>query len=238
MAALLVNATGNLLYAFAAPLLAGALIGATNGFVIARLGINALITTLATMQIVRGVTRILCNGASVGVYDPKFLALGQFSLRGIGSPIWCMVLAFVIFGFLLNKTVYGRNTLAIGGNTEAARLAGIPVVRTKVLLFALQGIVAAFAGILLASRMTSGQPNTQEGLELKVISACVLGGVSLTGGVGTISGVLVGVLIMGCVQNAMDLKNIPPFWQLVASGGILLAAVLLDKLKHLRGSTT
>jgi L-arabinose transport system permease protein len=145
-----------------------------------------------------------------------------------------MVACFVVFGILLNRTIFGRNTLAIGGNAEAARLAGIDVTRTKIIIFTLQGLMAGFAGVILASRMTSGQPATAQGLELQVISACVLGGVSLTGGVGTITGVIVGVLIMGTVQNAMNLLNVPPFYQYVASGSILLAAVLFDRLKRRR----
>lgn len=231
VAAIVINKTNNLALAIVIPVVLGFGIGATNGFVIARLGINALITTLATMQIVRGAARILSDGSSIGISHEAFGKLGQFKLAEFQSPVWVMVLCFVLFGLLLNKTIYGRNTLAIGGNAEAARLAGVNVARTKILIFAIQGAVAAFAGVLLASRVSSGQPNTSEGLELQVISGCVLGGVSLTGGVGSISGVIVGVFIMGAVQNAMNLRNIPTFWQLVASGAILLTAVLLDKLK-------
>jgi L-arabinose transport system permease protein len=150
------------------------------------------------------------------------------------SPIWMMFVMFIIFGVLLNKTTFGRNVLAIGGNQEAAKLAGVKVVRTKIIVFTLQGLVAAFAGVVLASRITSGQPTTMQGLELQVISACVLGGVSLTGGIGTISGTIMGVMIMGIVQNAMNLRNIDSFWQLVVSGGILLAAVMLDRLRTRR----
>jgi L-arabinose transport system permease protein len=234
VAALTINKTGSIALAIAIPVALGAGVGAINGFVIARLGINALITTLATMQIVRGFARLLADGSSIGVSNEAFGKLGQYKLLEFQSPVWVMVLCFVVFGLLLNKTIYGRNTLAIGGNSEAARLAGVNVARTKILIFAVQGAVAALAGVLLASRVSSGQPNTSEGLELQVISGCVLGGVSLTGGVGTISGMIVGVFIMGAVQNAMNLLNIPTFWQLVASGAILLAAVLLDKLKNRR----
>jgi L-arabinose transport system permease protein len=237
VAALVVNRTGNVVYAVAAALGVGALIGAANGFVIAKLGINALITTLATMQIVRGAALLISDGSSIGVSSDAFAAIGQSKLGDVQSPVLLMLLAFVIFGLLLNTTVFGRNTLAIGGNQEAARLAGIDVAKTKIVIFGLQGIIAAFAGVVLASRVTSGQPTTQQGLELQVISACVLGGVSLTGGVGTITGVIVGVLIMGSVENAMRLLNIPDFWQKVAAGGILLAAVLLDRLRNRLRST-
>ena len=121
------------------------------------------------------------------------------------------------------------------GNEQAARLSGIRVDRVKIAIFAMQGLMAGFAGVVLASRMTSGQPNTSQGFALEVIAACVLGGVSLTGGVGTMAGTIVGVLIMGTVQNAMDLLNVPTFYQYVARGVILLAAVLFDQLKHRRG---
>ncbi|MDQ2986440.1 MAG: L-arabinose ABC transporter permease AraH [Armatimonadota bacterium] len=215
----------------AAALGSGAVIGFANGFVIAKIGINALITTLATMQIVRGAALLFSKGSSIGVSDPGFLQIGLASPLGIQSPIWMMFGMFLIFGILLNKTTFGRNTLAIGGNQEAAKLAGVNVVRTKIIVFMLQGLVAAFAGVVLASRISSGQPTTAEGLELQVISACVLGGVSLTGGIGTISGTIFGVLIMGIVQNAMNLKNIEPFWQLVVSGSILLVAVMVDRLR-------
>jgi L-arabinose transport system permease protein len=136
---------------------------------------------------------------------------------------------------LLNKTVYGRNTLAIGGNPEAARLAGVNVNMTRIVIFLIQGVIAALAGVILAARITSGQPNAAQGFELNVISACVLGGVSLLGGRASISGVLVGVLIMGTVQNAMNLLNIDAFYQYLVRGGILLAAVLVDQLKNRGG---
>ena len=234
LAAAVVNRTGSVPLGIAFGILAGGLVGIVNGLVIARLGINALITTLATMQIVRGLAFIACDGRPIGVIDEDFFTLGISRFLGVPTPVWIMIVCFVVFGVLLNRTIFGRNTLAVGGNTEAAYLAGIRVTRLKVVIFTLQGLIAGFAGVILASRMTSGQPNTGQGLELQVISACVLGGVSLTGGVGTMTGVVVGVLIMGTVNNAMNLLNIPPFYQYVASGGILLAAVLIDRLKQRR----
>lgn len=150
--------------------------------------------------------------------------------------MWVAALCFVVFGVLLNKTIYGRNTLAIGGNPEAARLAGVNVNMTRIVIFLIQGVIAALAGVILAARITSGQPNAAQGFELNVISACVLGGVSLMGGRASISGVLVGVLIMGTVQNAMNLLNIDAFYQYLVRGGILLAAVLVDQLKNRGGA--
>jgi L-arabinose transport system permease protein len=235
LAAVVINATGSVAVAIAAGILAGGAVGVVNGTVIARFRINALITTLATMQIVRGLAYLVSDGKAIGIREASFFALGISEFLRLPTPVWIMIACFVAFGLLLNRTSFGRKTLAIGGNYEAARLSGIAVVRTKIAIFTLQGLIAGFAGVILTSRMTSGQPATAQGLELQVISACVLGGVSLTGGVGTMTGVVVGVLIMGTVQNAMNLLNMPPFYQYVASGGILLAAVMFDRLKQRQG---
>ena len=226
------NATGSVGAGIAAALASGALIGLVNGIFVARLGINALITTLATMQIVRGLGFIVSGGSAVGIGQDGFFALGNSTLLGIPTPVWITAACFAVFGFILNRTVFGRDTLAVGGNPEAAHLAGIAVARVKLIIFTAQGVMAAFAGIVLASRVTSGQPNTSLGFELEVISACVLGGVSLTGGVGSMAFVIAGVLIMGIVQNAMNLLNVPTFYQYVARGLILLAAVLFDRWKR------
>jgi L-arabinose transport system permease protein len=234
LCAVVINATGSVAAGILSALAAGALVGLVNGVVIARIGINALITTLATMQVVRGFSYIVSDGKAIGIREEAFFSLGISSMAGVPTPVWIMAAFFALFGVLLNSTVFGRYALAIGGNRDAAWLAGIRVTGIKVSIFVMQGIVAAFAGVILASRMTSGQPASGQGLELQVISACVLGGVSLTGGVGSISGVIVGVLIMGTVQNAMNLLNIPPFYQYVASGMILLAAVILDRIRRKR----
>ena len=232
VAAVVINMTESLWIGVFAGLLIGVATGFINGFVIARLKINALITTLATMQIVRGLAYIFSDGKAVGIEDERFFTLGFANWLGVPAPIWLTIATMLIFGFLLNKTTFGRNTLAIGGNEEAARLAGVPVVRTRIIIFILSGLVSAAAGIILASRMTSGQPMTSLGYELVVISACVLGGVSLKGGIGKISYVVAGVLILGTVENAMNLLNISPFSQYVVRGLILLAAVIFDRYKQ------
>jgi L-arabinose transport system permease protein len=225
------NMTGSIVTGLLAALVCGAFVGFINGIVIAKFRINALITTLATMQIVRGLALIASDGRAVGINDPSFYQIALSRLFGVPTPIWIMGLLFVIFGFVLNRTVFGKNTLAIGGNPEASRLAGVNVVRMRIWIFALQGLVCGIAGILLASRITSGQPNAATGLELSVISACVLGGVSLAGGRAAMAGVIVGVLIMGIAENVMNLLNIQAFYQYVVRGLILLIAVLLDNLR-------
>lgn len=232
LAAVVINATGNILLGIIGGITFGAIVGVTNGVIIAKLRINALITTLAMMQIVRGFGFIVSNGSAVGIANAGFFALGNTFVFGFPLPVWITCLCFAIFGVLLNNTTYGKNTLAVGGNKEAARLAGINVDRTRIVIFTVQGCVAGFAGVILASRMTSGQPNASAGFTMDCISACVLGGVSLSGGVATILGTIVGVLIMGTMQNAMNLLNIPTFYQYVARGVILLAAVLFDQLKR------
>ncbi|PKR90499.1 L-arabinose ABC transporter permease AraH [Pleomorphomonas diazotrophica] len=225
------NASGSIVVGLIAALACGTFVGFVNGTIIAKLKINALITTLATMQIVRGLALISSDGRAVGINDPGFYQLALSRFLGIPTPIWIMLILFCVFGFVLNRSVFGRNTLAIGGNPEASRLAGVNVDGMRIWIFTIQGLVCAVAGILLASRITSGQPNAATGLELSAISACVLGGVSLAGGRAAMTGVIVGVLILGIAENAMNLLNIQAFYQYLVRGLILLLAVLLDNVR-------
>ncbi|MCI0511385.1 L-arabinose ABC transporter membrane protein [Chromohalobacter marismortui] len=234
VAAVVTSTSGSVFIGVLVGVGAGGAVGAFNGFVVSKFGINSLIATLAAMEFVRGLAYITSGGDAVMVTVPGFFDLGSASFLGLTLPVWTMIACFVVFGIVLNMTAFGRNTLATGGNAEAASLAGVNVRRLKITVFALQGVVAGIAGVLLASRMGLGDPNTSMGLELAVISACVLGGVSLSGGVASITGVLVGVLIMGCVQNAMGLLNVPTFYQYLVRGAILLLAVMFDRWKQAR----
>lgn len=175
---------------------------------------------------------IILDGKAVGIEDESFFAFGYANWFGLLALIWLTVACLIIFGLLLNKTTFGCNTLAIGGNEEAARLAGVLVVCTKIIIFVFLGLVLAIAGIILALRMTSGQLMTLIGYELIVIFACVLGGVFLKGGIGKILYVVAGILILGTVENAMNLLNIFFFAQYVVCGLILLAAVIFDRYKQ------
>lgn len=233
-AAVVTSSTGSVFIGVLGGVVAGGAVGAFNGFVIAKFGINSLIATLAAMEFVRGLAYITSGGDAVMITVPGFFDLGSASFLGLTLPVWTMLACFVIFGVVLNMTAFGRNVLATGGNSEAAALAGVNVRRLKIIVFGLQGVVAGVVGVLLASRMGLGDPNTSMGLELAVISACVLGGVALSGGVATITGVVVGVLIMGCVQNAMGLLNVPTFYQYLVRGAILLLAVMFDRWKQTR----
>lgn len=235
LGAIILEHTQSVLLAVGGGLVAGALIGAGNGVLIAYLRVNALIATLATMLMVRGLAFIVSKGQAVGISNELFISFGDTRIFGLPLPVLVVIICFIVFGILLNQTVFGRNTLAIGGNPEAARLAGVRVERLRVWIFLLQGVVTALAGLILASRITSGQPNSAQGFELDVISACVLGGVSLQGGKAKIFGVLIGVLIMGTVENVMNLLDVDAFYQYLMRGIILLAAVLFDQLKS-RGS--
>lgn len=231
VAVMVSNTSGSIPMGMLAAIAAGAAVGMVNGVVIAKLGVNALIATLATMQIVRGMSLIVSDGRAVGIQNPDFYNIALSQHFGIPTPVIVLIIAFVVFGLILNRSVFGRNALAVGGNPDAARLAGVRVDWTRIIIFTLQGVMCAIAGILLASRVTSGQPNAATGLELSVISACVLGGVSLAGGRATITGVVVGVLILGIAENVMNLLNIQAFYQYVVRGAILLFAVLLDNLR-------
>lgn len=245
LCALVLRDTGSLALALSSALAFGAVVGLVNGLVVARLRINPLITTLSTMMMVRGIAFVFADGKSIGIADEALLNLASWAFPVIHNaagavvfqitfPVWVCLGLFGVFGFVLQRTTFGRNTLAIGGNEEAARLAGINVTRVKVLIFTLQGAVAALAGILLAARLGIGDPKTAQGSELSIISACVLGGVSLSGGVGRMSHVVAGVFIMGIVENAMNLLNIDSFYQYIVRGAILLAAVMFDQLKQRR----
>ncbi|MFV0431471.1 MAG: L-arabinose ABC transporter permease AraH [Alphaproteobacteria bacterium] len=231
-AAVVMKMTSSIALGIGGGIAVGILAGLVNGYAIAYLRLNALIATLAMLQIVRGLAYIIANGKAVGIIEPRFFVLGTSSLLYIPVPVWITFITMLIYTFLLNKTSFGRNVLAIGGNEEAARLAGVPVERVKMWVYILTSVTTAIAGVILASRMTSGQPMTAQGLELTVISACVLGGVSLTGGIGKISYIIAGVLILGIVENAMNLIGINPFYQYVARGSILMIAVILDTYKQ------
>jgi L-arabinose transport system permease protein len=247
LCALVLRETGNPVLAFAAALAFGTAVGVFNGVTVAKFKINALITTLSTMMMVRGAAFVFADGKSIGISNETTLGLANAAFpvfyRGdsnvilfqISAPVWVTLALFAIFGFVLQRTPFGRNTLAIGGNEEAARLAGVPVDRVKITIFALQGMVATLAGALLSARMGIGDPKTAQGSELSIISACVLGGVSLSGGIGKMSYVIAGVFIMGIVENAMNLLNIDSFYQYIVRGAILLSAVLFDQFRQRGG---
>jgi len=221
-------------FAVAAALAFGVLAGLFAGFIINEGGIPPLITTLGLMTTFRGVSYIIGGGLPVYGVPEGLKFLGQGYILGIPVPVILMAITLAAGHIVLTHTRFGREVYGVGGNEEAARLSGVNVKPLKYKVYALSGVLAAFAGIVLMARVNSGQPKGGEGYELDVVTAVVLGGVSIFGGVGRLSGVLAGVLIMGVLANGMILMNIDEYVQWVVKGAVLLAAVGLDQFIHRR----
>jgi ribose transport system permease protein len=229
--------TAYLLYNFVVPvpvaILAGlgcsVLVGLTNGLLIARVGVNPMIQTLAMLGIVRGAA-LMISGAGIQNLPPEFNLIGQTKILGIQSPVWIMLLIVLIFSILVSKTIFFRKYYYIGGNEKAAALSGIRVERMKIIAFTLTSLLAGLAGILLASRLGAALGTAGRGLELRAITAVILGGASLLGGQGKIVGALLGTLFMGLVSNIMIIARVSGYWQEIILGIILIIAVTVDIL--------
>mgnify|MGYP001807435829 CR=1 FL=1 len=211
-------------------IVAGLLIGIVNGFAVTVLGINALITTLAMLAILRGLGQVLAGGQTLLL--PGFNDLGNARpFLNIPVPVLVFAAVVIVTALVMKFTVFGRSMYAIGANPVAARLAGI---RTQTAIFGgflLSGAAVVIGGLILVSQLGAASPNAASGLELSVVTAVILGGASLAGGRGTIVGTLLGVLILGTLNNGLTLMNINSFWQDVARGVLLLAAVGFDQLR-------
>lgn len=217
-------------------ILVGLVCGVINGLIVTVIGINALIATLATMAIYRGLTYVTA-GTGVTPISDAFRDYGAVvdPVFGLAALFWVMLLVALILGFLLSQTPFFRQYYFIGGNARAAKLSGIRVNRMLLVGFALMGALSALAGVLYAARLNSAVVNAGVGIELKVITATVLGGASLKGGEGRILGGLLGVLFIALVENAMIINRVGVFWQGIVIGSVLLLAVSLDRFKQLRG---
>ena len=210
----------------------GTLVGAFNGLIIANTKIPPFIVTLAMMNIGRGFARIYTNATTILVNDELFIWIGSGKIFGeIPVQLLFMVVVVIITGLILNKTKFGRNIYAVGDNQQAAVYSGINSKKVIFLVFTLSGLFAACAGILSAARTFSGQFNVGDGAEMDAISAVVLGGTSMTGGVGRISGTLIGCLVIGILNNGMNLMGIDSSWQYVVKGIVVLLAVYIDYIK-------
>ena len=228
---LMVNSGMPMVPAVLLALAVSTLIGLLNGFLIATIGIPAIIATFASQVSFEGVTFLISEGRPIHGFDDRFRIIGQGFLGPIPIPIIIMIACFLLGSFILNKTYFGRYFYAIGGNEEAARLSGIRVERVKYLVYSLSGFFAGLAGIVLLSRTNSAQPTAGQGWEFAVITCVVLGGVSISGGFGKLSNVLAGVLIIGALSNGMVLMNISSFTQMVIKGIVLVVAVGFDCLQ-------
>ncbi|MFB7638101.1 ABC transporter permease [Peribacillus butanolivorans] len=213
--------------------LLGTLMGVINGILVSKGKMAPFIVTLATMTIFRGLTLVYTDGKPItGIGDSElFQMLGRGYFLGLPVPVVVMIIAFFILWFLLHKTSFGRKTYAIGGNEKASRISGIKVDRVKVAIYGLAGTMAAIAGAILTSRLNSAQPTAGQSYEMDAIAAVVLGGTSLSGGKGRLFGTLVGVLIIGTLNNGMNLLGVSSFYQQVVKGAVILVAVLLDRKK-------
>lgn len=221
------------IFAMLLGLLLGAVLGAINGFIIAKGKVAPFIATLATMTIYRGLTLVYTDGRPIsGLGDSlTFQMLGKGYFLGIPIPVVTMIISFGILYFILKKTTFGRRVYAVGGNEEASILSGINADRIKIYVYSLLGLLAALASLILTSRLNSAQPTAGEMFELDAIAAVVLGGTSLTGGRGWIVGTLIGALIIGVLNNGLNLIGVPSFFQQVVKGAVILLAVLLDRKK-------
>ncbi|XNQ11900.1 ribose ABC transporter permease [Lysinibacillus sp. 3P01SB] len=231
-ASLLASGTDPII-AMGAALILGLLLGAVNGVIITKGKVAPFIATLATMTIYRGLTLVYTEGRPVsGLGDSAaFQMFGKGYFFGIPVPVITMIITFVVLYFILHKTTFGRRVYAVGGNEEASKLSGISPDRVKIAVYAITGLLAAMSALILTSRLNSAQPTAGESYELDAIAAVVLGGTSLTGGKGWIFGTLVGALIIGVLNNGMNLIGVSSFFQQVVKGVVILLAVLIDRKK-------
>lgn len=211
-------------------LVAGLVTGVVNGLASAYGKLPSFIATLAMLSVARGLTLVLSDGKPVPT-SPQVSFLGG-DIGPVPVPIIVLVVAALIASFILNRTVIGRSMYAVGGNAEAARLSGLPVKRIVVVVFGLSGLFAALAGLLLAGRLDSAQPQAASGYELDAIASVVIGGASLAGGVGRISGTFIGALVLVVIRNGLNLLNVSSFWQQVVIGLVIAVAVGFDVLRR------
>jgi ribose transport system permease protein len=212
----------------------GAVIGFLNGFIIARIGINPFVTTLAMMSMVRGLLLVITRGRNISGLPESFRVLGQGSLFGVQNPIWIALLMVLIGDIFLRKSRFFRQNYYLGGNERAAVFSGIKVERLKIFNYAITGLLAAFAGILMTARLGAASVTAGTGLELKVISAVIIGGASLKGGEGTILGSFLGSLLMGILVGALTILGVDVYWNTLVIGATLLLAVLIDTFGRYR----
>ena len=230
---LIVNSGLPIAAAIAIGILLGVICGLISGTMVAEFRLPAFIVTMAMMNIARGAANVYSGGRSTRITDAFFSAIGSgYLFKAIPLPVIYMIVLIVIFTIVLNKTKFGTYIYAIGGNRESARLSGVPIKKVEIAVFTIVGLLSAFAGLVLSSRMYSGQPSVGSGYELDAIAACVLGGVSMSGGKGHISGTVFGAMVIGFISNGLNLMNVNSFWQLIVKGIIIIIAVVIDSQKN------
>lgn len=212
---------------------AGALVGLINGSLVAKTRIPPFIATLGTLTAIRGAALLYTGGRPISDLTDGYNFIGQGDLFGVPVPILLLVLMALVTHVLYSQTKFGKYVYAIGGNEQAARVSGINVGKYKMLMYVYAGFLAGLAGLVVSARIGSGQPGLGQGYELDAIAAAVIGGASLSaGGIGTVAGTVVGALIIGVLNNILDLTNVSAYWQQIIKGCIIVGAVILDQLKH------
>lgn len=220
--------------AIVAGLLSGVLVGYVNGWVIARVGVNPLIGTLGMMSIARGAVLILTAGYGIPNLPPAFNKIGQGLFAGIQYPVWIMLLTVVVGELLFRRSRFFRQSYFVGGNERSARLSGINVQGVKIANYVLVGLLSALTGLLLTARLGTASVSAGMGAELRVISAVVIGGASLSGGEGSVIGSLLGVMLMALISNGLNLLGVNVYWQTIVIGTVLVLAVAADTLSRRR----
>ena len=228
-AASIMSSSGNVFLAIIVALAIGTIIGLINGVLVSKGRIQAFIVTLATMTIFRGVTYVFTDGTPISGLGQSFSSIGNKMILGLPIPVVLMVIVFGIALYILSQTRYGRYVYAIGGNEDSARLSGINTDKIKTLVYVISGAAAALSGIIVTSRIGSASPNAGVGFELDAIAAVVVGGTSLAGGEGSVVGTIIGALIIGVLNNGLNLINVSPFYQAIVKGLVILLAVMVKK---------
>ena len=213
-------------------ILLGMAAGLISGMIVTYFRVPAFIITMAMMNVCSGVAYVYSGGQATRINNDFFSAIGTgYLFNTIPLPVVYMIILIIVISFLLGKTKFGTYVYAIGGNREAARLSGVPIKKVEIAVFTISGVLSAFAGLVLCSRMYSGQPSVGSGYELDAIAACVLGGTSMSGGKGRISGTIFGAMVIGVISNGLNLIGVSSYWQLIVKGLIIACAVLLDSQK-------
>ncbi len=212
-------------------LAAGTLVGVLNGVLVTQVGINAVITTLGTLYVARGLAFVFADGLAKPVYDEQFAWLGSGVILGMPVPVVVALLLFAVGFVIINFSTYGRAIFMVGGNADASYLAALPVKRYRLIAYTLSGFSAGLAGVILTARLYAAAPQAATGLEFSVIAAVVLGGTSLAGGKGTLLGTAIGVLILGTLNNGMTLLSLSSDYQQIVQGLVLALAVAIDQFR-------
>ena len=221
--------TGNTAVAVAVSLTVGIACGAVNGFFVSVCGIPPFISTLGMMTLLRGVILLYTKGSPIPIKSDAYKFFGKGSIAGIPVPVIILIIVFLLAHYILTQTSYGRSVYAVGGNREAARLSGIRVKTSEFLVYTLNGLMCGMAGLILTARLGSAQSTSGTGIEMDAIAAVILGGTSLSGGVGFVLPTVVGAMIMGIIDNILTLMNVNPHATNIVKGAVILIAVLVDK---------